>query len=249
MILVSDTVRKTGASSLLAVEAEKASRAFEIGRDSGLFSVPKVISFDVEAGALEFERLSHLVTLFDLMVRKDQRLPALLEKTGQALAVVHRTLVLPEEMRHELPPDWMAPAGENVFIHGDFACINVGFHEPSDELVLLDWSAAPMVGRTPTFGSRYFDMLLFISSIFHGAPWWRAFSWNAKEMADIFLRGYGEAFPEFKLDELKSYSSHICRLQRRIIRQLAARRQSLRAAGFICHQMLMNLRLRWFLNR
>jgi tRNA A-37 threonylcarbamoyl transferase component Bud32 len=249
MILVGDTVRKTGASSLLAVEAEKASRAFEIGRDSGLFSVPKVVDFDAKAGVLEFERLGDLVTLLDLMVRKDQRLPGLLKKAGRALAVVHKTLVLPEEMRHDLPPEWMAPIGENVFIHGDFTCVNVCFHEPSDELVLLDWSAAPMVGRIPTLGSRYFDMLLFVSSIFHGAPWRRAFNWNAKEMADIFLRGYGEAIPEFKLDEFKSYSSHVCRLQRRNIRQLAARRRLLRAAGFICHQMLMNARLRLFLHR
>lgn len=248
MQLIGEIVRKTGESSLLAVEAAKASRAFEIGRDSGLFSVPKVVHFDDEAGALEFERLSDLVTLFDLAVRKDQRLPGLLKKTGQALATVHQKLILPEEMKHKLPSEWMAPSGENVFIHGDFACINVCFHEPLNELVLLDWSAAPLVGRTPTFGSRTFDILLFISSLFHGAPWRRAFNWNAKEMADIFLRGYREVAPEVRLDNFKNYSSRICRLQRRNIRQLAARREPFRAAGFICHQTLMNIRLRLFLN-
>ncbi|MFC1634616.1 hypothetical protein ACFL5Z_07210 [Planctomycetota bacterium] len=245
MQLLDDIVKKTGEPGLLAVEAEKASRTFEIGRDCGLFSVPRVVNLDAEAGVLEFERLNDLVTLLDLAVRKDHRLPGLLKMAGQALSMVHKKLVLPEEMKHELPPEWMAPAGQNVFIHGDFACINVCFHEPSDELALLDWSAAPLVGRTPTFGSRYFDVLMFVSSIFHGAPWREALSWNAKEMADTFLRGYGEAIT---LNGLKNYASQICRLQRKNIRLLAARRQSFGAAGFIGHQMLMNVRLRWFLH-
>lgn len=246
MQLIGDIVQKTGEPNLLAIEAEKASRAFEIGLDSGLFTVPKVVNVDAEACALEFERLNDLVTLLDLAARKDRRLPGLLKKTGQALAVVHEKLILPEEMKHELPPEWMTPAGENVFIHGDFACINVCFHEPSDELVLLDWSAAPSVGRTPTFGSRYFDILMFVSSLFHGAPWREVLSWNAPETAETFLRGYAEAVA---LNEFKDYASLICRLQRRNIRQLAARRQSLRAIGYICHQMLMNIRLCLFLNR
>ena len=55
--LANDIVRKTGEPNILAVEAAKASRAFEIGRDSGLFFVPKVVSFDAEADVLEFERL------------------------------------------------------------------------------------------------------------------------------------------------------------------------------------------------
>ncbi len=248
MQVIDDIVRKSGEPGLLAVEAEKATRALEIGQDSGLFSVPKVIRFDAEAGALEFEQLSDLVTLLDMAVRKDQRLSGLLKKAGQALAVIHEKLVLPEEFKHELPPEWMAPSGENVFIHGDFACINVCFHAPSDELVILDWSAAPLVERTPTFGSRYFDLLLFVSSLFHGAPWREALNWNAKEKADTFLRGYKEAASDIRFDEFKGYAPEICRLQRKNIRLLAAQRQPLRAAGFICHQMLLNVRLRIFLH-
>lgn len=246
MQIVGDIIQKTGEADILKVEAEKASRAFEIGRDCGLFSVPKVVDLDAEAGMLEFERLNDLVTLLEMAIHKDRRLSGLLKKAGQALSIVHEKLVLPEEMKHELPPEWMGPAGENVFIHGDFACINVCFHEPSEELVLLDWSAAPLVGRTPTFGSRYFDILMFINSLFHGAPWREALIWNAPEMADSFLRGYEETVT---LKGFKNYAPHICRLQRKNIRLLAARRQPLRAAGFIGHQMLMNTRLRRFLRR
>ncbi|MHC4228705.1 MAG: BUD32 family EKC/KEOPS complex subunit [Planctomycetota bacterium] len=249
MEFVGDIIRKTGESNLLAVEAAKASRAYEIGKDSGLFVVPKVVGFDIEAGVLEFERLNGLVTLLDLAVRRDRRLHELLGKTGQALGIIHRDLTLPEDMKHELPPGWMAAADENVFIHGDFACINVCFHEPSGNLVILDWSAAPMVGRTPTYGSRYFDILLFVSSLFHGAPYRRILSWDSKEMADTFLKGYGESSAEVKLNDFKDYSSKIYRLQRENTRHLARQRRPLRAVGYMFCQTVMHARFCLFLRR
>lgn len=243
----SDIFRKAADARILAIEAAKASRALEIGKDSGLFSVPKVVNFDSGAGVLEFEKLSGLVTLLDLAVRKDPRLPGLLEKAGQALAAVHEKLILPEEMKCEMPPEWMGPSDENVFIHGDFACINVCFHEPSGGLVIVDWSAAPVVGRTPTFGSRYFDILLFISSLFHAAPWRRILRWDGKGMALAFLRGYRSAAPQITLSKVKDYASKIGRLQRKNIPVMARRRRPLRAAGYVGCHMLMHARLYLFL--
>jgi tRNA A-37 threonylcarbamoyl transferase component Bud32 len=247
MEFVGDIARKTGDAELLAVEAAKASRALEIGKDSGLFSVPKVVKLDAEAGVLEFERLNGLVTLLDLAVRKDRRLDELLEKAGRALAAVHAKLALPEEMKHDLPAEWMNCRDDNVFIHGDFACINVCFHEASDELVILDFSAAPTVGRTATFGSRYFDILLFVSSLFHGALYRRVLNWGGGNMARTFLRGYMKASTQVELSKLKDHASKICRLQRQNMWQLARQRWPLRAAGYVLCQMLMNARLRLFL--
>ncbi len=249
MEFVGDIARKTGDSSLLAVEAAKASKALEIGRDCGLFGVPKVVNFDAEAGVLEFERLKELSTVLELAVRRDARLPELLGKAGQSLATIHERLILPEEMKHELPPVWMRPADGNVFIHGDFACINVCFHEPSGELVILDFSAAPMVARTPTFGSRYFDIILFVSSLFHGAPCRRVFGWGAEGMAEAFLEGYGKASPETETNALKQYSSEMFRLQWPNIRRAAGQRRPLSAMVLITCQMLMYSRFRLFLRK
>ena len=246
MEFVGDIARKMGESSLLAVEAAKASRALEIGRNSGLFRVPRVVNFDAEAGVLEFERLQKLSTLLDLAVRKDARLPGLLGKAGRALAVVHEELTLPEEMKLALPSAWMCRAGENVCIHGDFACINVCFHEPSNKLVILDWSAAPMVARTPTFGSRYFDILLFVSSLFQGAPCAKVFAWDAAAMAETFLKGYGQTTSGKKL---KHYSPEMCRLQRDNIRNLSKQRSLIKAPFYISWQMLMLARFRSFLRK
>lgn len=249
MEFVGDIARKTGQASLLAVEAAKASRALDIGKASGLFGVPEVVNFDTEAGVLEFERVRGLSTLLGLAIRKDDRLNELLDRAGQSLAVIHKKLTLPEEMKHELPPEWMGSPNENVFIHGDFACINVCFHEPSSELMILDFSAAPMVGRTPTFGSRYFDIILFISSLFQGAPCGRIFDWNAAGMADKFLKGYRKESPETELGTLKDYSSEISRLQRENIRILARQRSLIRAPIYISWQKLMHARFQSFLRK
>ncbi len=244
-----DIFRKTADACLLAVEAAKASKALEIGKDSGLFAVPKVANLDMEAGVLEFERLGGLATLLDLAARRDPRLPELLEKTGQALAIVHERLILPDEMKCEMPLEWMGPSDENVFIHGDFACINVCCHEPSGKLVIVDWSAAPLVGRTPTFGSRYFDILLFISSVFHGAPWREILSWDGNGMARAFLGGYCNAAPQITSSRLRDYASKIGRLQRRNIWEMARRRRPLRAIGYVGYRMLLHARLHLFLRR
>jgi len=249
MELTGDRVRKMGESSLLAIEAAKASRGLDIGKDCGLFRVPKVVNFDAEAGRLDFERLDGLVTLLDLAVRKDGRLPGLLEKAGRALAAIHEKLILPETMKYELPPGWLGSIEQNVFIHGDFACINVCYHERSDELVVLDWSAAPLVGRTPTFGNRYFDILMFISSLFHGAPCRQVLSWNAPAMSRAFLAGYRSALPSLKLSSMKPYAELICRLQRKNLWQLAWRRPPLAAVGYLCCQISMNARLCLFLRK
>lgn len=247
MEFVGDIARKKGEPSLLAVEAAKASRALEIGKNSGLFRVPRVVNFDAGAGVLEFERLRELATLLDLAVRKDARLPELLEKAGRALAVVHEELTLPEDMKVALPSIWMCRAGENVCIHGDFACINVCVDGSSDELVILDWSAAPMVGRTPTFGGRYFDIVLFVNSLFQGTPCLKVLGWNAAAMAELFLAGYAKESPDTKLTMLRDYSSEMLRLQRENIRRASRERQPVSALFYACCQMLMYTRFRSFL--
>jgi len=245
---VGDIIRKRGEPELLVIEAAKATRAFEIGRDSGLFNVPKVLNFDADAGVLDFEKIDDLATLLDLAIRNDQRLFELLRKTGRALAVVHRQLTLPDEMKHELSAEWLGTPDENVFIHGDYAPINICFHEPSDSLVILDWSAAPLIGRAPTFGSRYFDILWFTDCIFCGVPLKRMFNWDAEGMAGAFLKGYAEEASAEKLNKLQDYLLKICQLQKKNILYLVGRQDSiLKAAAYVFSQLIMYPRLCTFL--
>ncbi|MCJ7778662.1 MAG: hypothetical protein MUP16_10150 [Sedimentisphaerales bacterium] len=263
-----DSVRKVGDSSLLAVEATKTARAGEIGTESGLFYVPRILDLDLDKGVLVLERLRGLVTLLRLAIDRDARLLELSARAGRALAVIHEQLVLPDKVRHELPAEWMAPdpstprpgsgrarlrtgligsSDKNVFIHGDFASVNVCLHEPSGRLVILDWSAAPIVGRTPTFGSRYFDILWFVACVFRSAPGLRFLDWNAEMIADVFLRDYSKQSSQDITDGVRNYLSKICRLQRKKVWFLAGRKTPLKAVAYICSQVFLYARFRRFL--
>jgi tRNA A-37 threonylcarbamoyl transferase component Bud32 len=252
---VGDIVRKVGDSSLLAVEATKTARAGEIGTESGLFYTPRVLDLDLDKGVLVLERLSGLVTLLRLAIDRDARLLELSARAGRALAVVHEQLILPDKVKHQLPAEWMAPetnppitsSDKNVFIHGDFASVNVCLHEPSGRLVILDWSAAPIVGRTPTFGSRYFDILWFVACVFRGAPGLRFLDWNAESIADVFLRGYANRSSQDINDAIGDYFPKIYRLQRKKVWFLAGRKLPLRASAYICAQVFLYARFQRFL--
>jgi len=247
MEFVGSIARKTGEPSVLAVEAAKTKLAHKIGKESGLFYVPKVVRFDSKAGVLEFERMEGLVTLQQLIIDRDPRSRELSQKAGRALAVIHEKLVLPDEMKYELPPEWMGTDDDNVFIHGDFNCINVGFHETTERLVILDWSTAPLMGRTPTFGSRYFDVLWFASYMFRVVSNIRLLNWDPERTAKAFLEAYAEGTSKMNIDNLKYYLPSIRRLQRENIMYLARRRTRIRALAYILSQVFMYGRLRLFL--
>jgi hypothetical protein len=239
MEIVGEIVRKTGEPAVLAIEAAKASRAFEIGKDYGLFYVPKVVNFDAKAGVLEFERLDGLVKLFDMTARKDPRLFELLKNAGRALSVIHEKLVLPENMKHELPAEWIACSGENVFIHGDFAGFNLCFDESAGRLVILDWSSAPLLGNIATYGSRFFDLIWFVIFLFYGAPRRCLFNWDAPAMADAFLAGYAERRPEIFQRLSGDFKPLMRRYYRKTVWYLAKQRPWYKAARYLLYQLLI----------
>jgi aminoglycoside phosphotransferase (APT) family kinase protein len=239
MEIVGQIIRKTGEPETLAIEAAKASMAYNIGQDCGLFYVPKIVNFDANAGVLKFERLDGLVTLLDLAARKDQRLFELLRKAGQALAVIHEKLLLPEDMKHELPAEWMTFSGENVFIHGDFAGFNLCFDESTDRLVILDWSSAPLLGNVATYGSRFFDVIWFVIFIFYGAPRSRLFNWDAPAIANAFLAGYVERYPEIFQRLSGDFKPLMRRYYRKTVWYLAKQRPWYKAARYLLYQLLI----------
>jgi aminoglycoside phosphotransferase (APT) family kinase protein len=239
MEIVGEIIRKTGEPGTLAIEAAKVSGAFDIGKDCGLFYVPKVINFDAGAGVLEFERLDGLVTLLDMAVRKDKRLFELLKNAGQALAVIHEKLALPEQMKHELPPEWMTCPDKNVFIHGDFAGFNLCFDESAGRLVILDWSSAPFLGNAATFGSRFFDIIWFVIFLFYGAPKSCLFNWDAAAMADTFLAGYAESRPEIIQRLRVDFKPLMRRYYRKTVWYLAKQRSWYKAARYLIYQLLI----------
>jgi aminoglycoside phosphotransferase (APT) family kinase protein len=234
-----EIIRKTGDPNKLAIEASKASKAFDIGEESDLFYVPKIVNFDAKNGVLEFERLNGLVTLLDMAAYKDERLFEILKRAGQALAVIHEKMVLSEQMKHELPAEWLESPNENVFIHGDFAGFNLCFDESSGRLVILDWSSAPLLGNVVTYGSRFFDIIWFVIFIFYGAPWRIPFNWDAKGMANAFLSGYAEIHPEIIQRLSSDFKPLMRRYYRKTVWYLAKQRSLYKAIRFLLYQLMI----------
>ena len=129
-----------------------------MGADSGLFCVPEVRACDLVEGTLDFEWVEGLRPLLDLYRSGDPRLPELLGRVGQTLAVVHQYVGSPGGTPLPLPAPWMELPETHAFLHGDFTAANVCVREPDAEIVVVDWAAAPMFERPANFGSIYFDL-------------------------------------------------------------------------------------------
>ena len=184
------TISKGGSVARLSLECEKSRLARAIGLQTARFHVPQVVRLDADEGVLEFEFVPRLITLGQLLVAGDPRLPQVFTRAGGALAAIHEALQLPGPLRAELPPEWM-DSDTNVCLHGDFTADNVCIREPDATLVIVDWSTAPILDSLGTYGSFYFDVLWFLHFLFQSTP---PRMYNAREkLADAFLRGYAAA--------------------------------------------------------
>jgi len=179
-------VVKRGAPTAIRVEAEKMSRAREIGRSCGLFLVPEVHEYD-ERGVLVMERIRGIKGIRRARLPR-LRMLALFELAGRSLAQVHKHLVLPEELRSPLPPA-LDQSGSQAFLHGDFSAENVCV-TPDGTLVLIDWQMSPRYGSIETWGTRYFDVCWFIGNLFRKPAYDYLLGVPTALAARTFLDGY-----------------------------------------------------------
>lgn len=224
MHIVGKTFQKIVPPQLLSIEFTKTKQAICIGDETGLFYVPRLLSSDVEEGLIEFEYLNNLRCIWELVVCNDSRLPIIFENLGLALAIVHDRLILSNEMKTNLPNEWMNPIDDNVFIHGDLTIDNVCFQEISERLVIVDWSTAPLLGGISNFGSRYFDIIWFMSHMFYGMPAKGFMQRRIEELIDMFIHGYTLSFnSNFNYDLFRYFHRQMKNLYRKIIWQRAMR--------------------------
>jgi len=188
--VVGDIVRKTGDSGFLEIECEKTARAHELGEESGLFLAPRVIRFDPDDGELDIERLSGLRSLGHLLNDEDKRLPSFVGKAGCALAAVHAGLRLPDDLTSQLPGDWSTSQAPSCFLHGDFTLANIFVQEPTERLVILDWSSAPILDSPVTVGPTWFDIHWFLYYLYQSMPLKPRQRARADELAETFCQEY-----------------------------------------------------------
>lgn len=196
-----DIVVKSAHPDLLRIEVEKTRRAYEISRESNLFRVPRVIDYDDTNGVVIFEKLN--ISPMSRAVPWGEKRIKLASCLGASLALLHRKLVLPEEMRIGLPEQFSYPHDE-VFLHGDLSVDNVCVGKAYPPIVILDWQMTPVHGGRSTYGTRYFDMMWFISNIIT-RPYTRFMFINpAAPVINAFLEGYFSA-SELTFDSNRMY--------------------------------------------
>lgn len=197
-----DTVIKTGRPDLLRIEVEKTVRAFKIGQDCGLFRVPKVLDYNEAKGVAVFERIERIQPF----ISRTNQCRSIIERIGRSLAIIHRTLSLPQEMVIPLPPEFVLP-GTDVFLHGDFNGCNVCLHMCSHSIVILDWQMTSRHGGQATYGSRYFDLLWFVNYVLWTPTVRYLFRDTVAPVAKSFLESYfREAEIPYDADMLVLYA-------------------------------------------
>lgn len=181
------TVTKTTTPALMRVEVEKTRRAFEIGRDCGLFRAPRVLDYDERRGVAVFEKLA--IKPISTAVPWGKQKLRVAECLGASLAIIHRELVLPSEMRVSLPAQFAFP-GDEVFLHGDLSTENVCVEAAWPPIVILDWQMTPLYGGQATHGTRYFDIMWFISNLINRPHMRFLFGNPVAPVASAFLSTY-----------------------------------------------------------
>jgi Phosphotransferase enzyme family len=164
----------------------------EVGRKTGLFTVPRILAFDDALGQITFERL-RLENVRHLLSNGQQG-PELLEHTGRALAAIHGGMKITDAAttQGDLGTD---PNRQPVPLHGDFGIRNVFWLPESGSLAIIDWSNADWTGFTGDLGPPEIDLAVFLISLFHR----RIFGpWPLRQrhlLAGRFLAAYSESAP------------------------------------------------------
>jgi len=186
-------VIKTGQPLSMRVEAEKTARAFAIAEECGLFRVPKVLDYDDSKGELVLERLYGIAPVRDSLAF-DAGGEQLAECIGSSLAAIHGKLRLPQEMIVPLREDLRgADQDDAVFLHGDFTVANIFVNPTGPSIAVLDWHMTEVDGGVSTYGTRYFDLAVFINTLFYRPMHRYLFSKPAARAGRAFLESYFQA--------------------------------------------------------
>jgi len=165
--------------ALVDLERAKAEQLSRVAASSGFIS-PVVLAVDYNVQMITFEKLTGLTPLrsfylaYTTGVGAGSEVSELFERTGRALASIHRELSLTERIdwspppsfsrlfRHRTGADAVACLAQTpqAFLHGDFGFGNVHVKDGEGKVVVLDASPNPwyLTTHPSTWGSIYLDI-------------------------------------------------------------------------------------------
>ncbi len=182
-------VTKTDDPALMRIEIEKHRQACDIGRQSGLFYVPRIIDYDISSGVAKFERLHGLKGL-KRMLAYTRSCGSLIRRLAMSLALIHKELSLPRDMTIPIAPEIELPGKSEVFLHGDYSLWNIFLAQGNETPVILDWQMTPHFGRSGSYGTRYFDLMWFVYSLFNRPSHRFPLSLSATPYGRLFIETY-----------------------------------------------------------
>lgn len=205
LVFTENTVVKYQSVKKTHVEMIKSKQAAAIGNDTGLFSVPRIISHDSVKGSITFERFYGLRDLRETLLEFPSS-DELLIRLGKVLAIIHNQLRLPEDLATAVSDTELKLRTRPVFIHGDFSYINIFYSQDRDEFVIIDWSTTTWLGNDGTVGPCYIDLGIFIKSLFTRHLFIHSSIKNLEDLCLLFLKSYRlESKAGFCLEEFKCY--------------------------------------------
>jgi hypothetical protein len=165
----------------------------DVGRATGLFVVPEIVSFDDAEGEIVFQRLP-LIGLRQALSQSTRRLE-LVGRAASALAAIHTHLGPAGQPATVIETGEVGPARVSVPLHGDFGMRNVFCLAESDDIAVIDWSNAEWIAIDGDFGAPEIDVTVFLMSLFHRrlfGPWPIP---SRHAVARHFLATYASASP------------------------------------------------------
>ncbi len=202
------------------LELIKTQLGAEIGRTTSLFRTPAIVSHDLAAGSITFERFSGFINLKQAL--SASRLNArLIERVARTLAVIHNQLSLPDDYAIPLPDFGVEVQMRPVFVHGDFSAQNIFYRAEGDELVVIDWSVTDwLTDGNGTQGPRYVDLTILLQSLFASRPFGPNPIPDPASLGRIFLEAYcQECHHEVRMDEFDRYFYALLSLFRKQCRE------------------------------
>jgi tRNA A-37 threonylcarbamoyl transferase component Bud32 len=166
----------------------------EVGRRTGLFVVPEILSFDDARGEIIFERLR--LTWLREALSDPARSMELVGRAAAALAAIHGHMESPDgATTGSGGATGRGTQRDLVPLHGDFGMRNVFCLPHSDGIAIIDWSNAEWIGFDADLGPAEIDVAVFLMSLFQR----RVFGpWRISRRHDVachFLTTYSSASP------------------------------------------------------
>jgi tRNA A-37 threonylcarbamoyl transferase component Bud32 len=174
----------------------------EVARQTGLFVVPRIISFDDSRGEIVFERLE-LMALRPALSTSGKSVE-LVERAGQSLAAIHGYMKMAESSAGGTGSG-TGQLRQPVPLHGDFGMRNVFYLPASNGIAVIDWANAHWMDFDADLGPPEIDLAVFLMSLFHRRPFGPWPISRRHELAQRFLASYACAAPQgLSIAELKA---------------------------------------------